>query len=550
MSAFNPKKKELPAICWQKLAHESLEESSSGSQVLIIGGIVGGLLGASITGFPPTGLLIGGWAFYEAWRRTAALNKNEQAIAQHGCIAHLLTQEKLRDFTNQVGEQEVKRQIEWASENGYSLTADAEEFLESQQQSESVAIAGEAPQRSDLLKQAIAIFQREPRESSESIVEAPSKTTGLQPFDRARIINESKGLMIIGDMGAAKTCVAQYIANGFNDYGIIIFDPHGRTDWGSAYVITKMPAIYQQMAILLERLENGDESPLLIICDEWLEIRGARLNKSGDFKGVADDFIRLFSTKPRKFNKLAAFVLHSPNVEAAGVDSFLRENYLKVYLGRLAKKEFPSIKDCAYPCVIEGEQFEHPTHGHHEVFRPTGNAPRNLQPLNSAVINIPLTYMDRGKVKVHQGGWDKGSFIHKTDIRHRLEFLLNDLGTDTGIDTGTDTGTRERTAKNSDTGTDTGIDTSDTESDTADTGSAETIGNTGGSGDTERDTSDTFTPAQLPRVQVVQLVEQMKVSGFSQTQIIQALWGCEKNKAGWKQAYTEFKELTEGSDEK
>jgi hypothetical protein len=116
----------------------------------------------------------------------------------------------------------------------------------------------------------------------------------LPPFDRTRIIDETKGLMIIGDMGAAKTCVAQYIANGFEGYGIIIFDPHGKTDWGSAYVISKMGAIYEQMRILLDLLENGDETPLLIICDEWLEIRGDRRNKKGsEYAGLADDFIRL-----------------------------------------------------------------------------------------------------------------------------------------------------------------------------------------------------------------------------------------------------------------
>jgi hypothetical protein len=240
----------------------------------------------------------------------------------------------------------------------------------------------------------------------------------LPPFDRSRIINESKGLMVVGDMGAAKTCVAQYIANGFDGYGIIVFDPHGKTDWGNAYVITKMAAIYQQMAILLDLLENGDESPLLIICDEWLEIRGDRLNKVGEYKGLADDFIRLFSTKPRKFNKLGCFNLHSPNVEAAGVDSFLRENYLKIYLRRLAKKEFPQIQDCAYPCVLEDEQQEHPTHGHHAEFKPSGKAPRNLESLQSAPINIPLAYMDRG--------WSDGRLrLDVTNIRNQLEMLFD-----------------------------------------------------------------------------------------------------------------------------
>lgn len=378
---------------------------------------------------------------------------------------------------------------------------------------------------------------------SEALFTPESTIQNLPPFDRNRIIYESKGLMIIGDMGAAKTCVAQYIANGFNGYGIIVFDPHGKTDWGNAYVITKMPAIYEQMRILLELLENGDESHLLIICDEWLEIRGDRLNKSGDYKGIADDFIRLFSTKPRKFNKLAAFVLHSPNVEAAGVDSFLRENYLKIYLGRLAKKEFTDIKDCAYPCVVEDEQFEHPTHGHHDIFRPNGNAPRSLQPLNSAAIDIPLAYIDRGEVKAHKGGWVDGSFTHKTNIRERLELLLSD----TNIDTNIDMGTRKKDLKDSDIGSDIDIDISDTESDTSDIGSPETLGNTGGSSDIERDTSDIFTPMRLPRSQALALINRMELAGLSQTQIIQTLWECEKNKAGWSGAYAQFKQLTGGS---
>jgi hypothetical protein len=233
-------------------------------------------------------------------------------------------------------------------------------------------------------------------------------------------------------------------------------------------------------------------------------------------------------------------------VEAAGVDSFLRENYLKIHLGRLAKKEFPNIIDCAYPCVVEGEQFQHPTHGHHTEFKPNGKAPRNLQPLNSAAIDIPLAYMQGTAVKVCVRGWENGHLKLETEsIRRQLEFLIND----TSIDTGTDTGIGKKDPKNSDTGTDTGIDTSDTEPEESDTANAESPANTGGSDDTERDTSDTFTLTQLPRHQALRLIDQMKLSGLSQTQIIQALWGCEKNRAGWKQAYSQFKELAGGEDD-
>jgi hypothetical protein len=358
----------------------------------------------------------------------------------------------------------------------------------------------------------------------------PPKTT-LPAFNRDRIINESKGLMVLGDMGAAKTCVVQYIANGFDGYGIIVFDPHGMTDWGNAYVITKMAAIYEQMKILLDLLESGDTTSLLIICDEWLEIRGDRRNKKGsEYAGLADDFIRLFSTKPRKFNKLAAFVLHSPNVEAAGVDSFLRENYLKIYLGRLAKKEFPQVQDCAYPCVLEDEQQEHPTHGHHTEFKPKGKAPRNLEPLQSAPITIPLAYMDGGEVKVCDRGWADGQLrLDVANIRNQLEMLYRDTSIDTGNDT--DTG-----SKNSDTNPD----TSDTSIDTGNSDTADTADTTGVSDDT----SDTKPVAgKLPEIELVSLIDSMIKAGLSQTQIICSLWSVEKNKAGWKAAYIRFKEL-------
>jgi hypothetical protein len=262
------------------------------------------------------------------------------------------------------------------------------------------------------------------------------KDTGLPAFDRLEILNQSKGLMVIGDMGAAKTCTVQHIAAACEEYGIIVFDPHGLTNWGDAYVLEDMGAIYEQMRILLKQLQKKDMSKLLVVCDEWLEILGDDLNKAGDYKGLANNFIRLFSTKPRKFNKLGAFILHSPNVEAAGVDSFLRENYLKIYLGRLAEKEFLGIKKVAYPCVVEGAQVEHPTHGHHFQFRPNGAKPRNIEPLKSAPIAIPLAYTKGDRVLVHEGGWAAGRFISSSDghtvLDESTENAINDNDEEAG----------------------------------------------------------------------------------------------------------------------
>lgn len=370
--------------------------------------------------------------------------------------------------------------------------------------------------------------------ASSTVVQPPTPINQtLPPFDRDRVINESKGLMIIGDSGSAKTCIAQFIAHGFDGHGIIIFDPHGKTDWGDAYVITKMGAIYRQMAILLELLENGDESPLLVIADEWLEIRGDRRNKKGsEYAGLADDFIRLFSTKPREFNKLAAFVLHSPNVKAAGVDSFLRENYLKVYLGRLAKKEFPHTTDCAYPCVLEDEQQEHPTHGHHTEFKPKGKAPSNLQPLQSAPINIPLAFMDGSEVKVCDRGWSDGQLrLEVENIRQRLEMLFD------GSTPEPNSEPSEPTVQNPEPlnlGSEPLNQPIDEGSDDLRDGSQ--FSSEPGSG--------RFTPLNLSKEQVLTLIENLNHE-LNQTQIIERLWQVKKGgSAAWKEAREQFRQLT------
>jgi len=84
-----------------------------------------------------------------------------------------------------------------------------------------------------------------------------------------------------------------------------------------------------------------------------------------------------------------------------------------------------------------------------------------------------------------------------------------------------------------DTGNDTGI--GDT---IPETGDSKTLAN-----DTRNDTGTRYTPAQLTVEQLTGIVKQMVDKKMSQTQIIQSLWGVEKNGKGWKQAYTEYKEL-------
>jgi hypothetical protein len=202
--------------------------------------------------------------------------------------------------------------------------------------------------------------------------------------------------------------------------------------------------------------------------------------------------------------------------------------------------------------VVEDEQQEHPTHGHHTEFEPKGKVPRNLQPLQSAPINIPLAYMKGSQVQVCDRGWSNGQLrLDVANIRSQLEMLYRDTGNDTSIDTDTSyqkeeikSDTKPDTDVESDTNIDTGNDTDPTET-------AETIENASGSdgiGQIPESGIDTkrYTPANLTSEQMLILIQRLQTH-MSQTQIIQDLWCVEKNKQGWKQAYAEFKELTEES---
>lgn len=130
MSAFNPNNRNLMPQEWQAIASESIADDNS--QYLIIGGIVGGLLAASATGFPPTGLLIAVWGFYRAWKKTQGVNKNEEIINTYKCVAHVLQGDGLKDYRRQIGDRQVVEEIQFAKERGCTLSGDAEDFLEAQ----------------------------------------------------------------------------------------------------------------------------------------------------------------------------------------------------------------------------------------------------------------------------------------------------------------------------------------------------------------------------------------------------------------------------------
>ena len=128
MSNFDLEQSRLTPAEWREKAAEAADENSA--QYLIIGGILGGFIAAAATSFPPTGLLVAGWAFHTAWKRTQLANQNSATIAEYGAVAHCLKGGDFQDFRQQAGDEETSRQLRWARDRGHSLSLDAEEFLE------------------------------------------------------------------------------------------------------------------------------------------------------------------------------------------------------------------------------------------------------------------------------------------------------------------------------------------------------------------------------------------------------------------------------------
>jgi len=127
MTNFDPTKSFKDPNEWSQLAFKETTENNI--QWFVGGGIVLAL-GASALVSPFTGAIVGGWTIYLAVKKAGAVQANQRAIREHGCIAHVLEGENLKNFKRQVGEQEVIKQISFAKEQGYQLSFDAEDLYE------------------------------------------------------------------------------------------------------------------------------------------------------------------------------------------------------------------------------------------------------------------------------------------------------------------------------------------------------------------------------------------------------------------------------------
>lgn len=115
---------------WFKIACDSIPDNENRGQLLIATGVIGGLVVAGATSFPPAGVVFAGWCLYNAFKGNTDADKNLESIQEYGYVAHVLSGNNLRDFREQFGDEETFRQIEWARDRNFWVSGDAEDFAD------------------------------------------------------------------------------------------------------------------------------------------------------------------------------------------------------------------------------------------------------------------------------------------------------------------------------------------------------------------------------------------------------------------------------------
>lgn len=215
-------------------------------------------------------------------------------------------------------------------------------------------------------------------------------------------INESaNGFIVCGNSGAGKSSTALYLAAMVTQdkpHQVIVLDPHAKKNHWHKFglqVISDFEEIGAALTALRTELENRmkpgypDDTPILVIWDEF----GSCCRKLGDDFCV--DALKALGQEGRKFNMPAIVLLHNE----ATIPLKDRKNYGMLYLCECArsyaeyqakwKNDDPRrqwIDRVAYGAIATGSipttLLRHPTHGHHQRFRPTGNAPGTIPPIN------------------------------------------------------------------------------------------------------------------------------------------------------------------------
>ncbi|MBW4566017.1 MAG: hypothetical protein KME32_34060 [Mojavia pulchra JT2-VF2] len=127
MSRFDINKITRTPEQWSALAFKQTTENNIQWKIAL--GVIVAAVAASATS-PVTGIAIALWSIFSSVQQATLVQRNQVAIREYGCIAHVLDGDDFRAYYQQVGKEAIDKELTFATQQGYSLSDAALDYLE------------------------------------------------------------------------------------------------------------------------------------------------------------------------------------------------------------------------------------------------------------------------------------------------------------------------------------------------------------------------------------------------------------------------------------
>ncbi|HEY9862579.1 MAG TPA: hypothetical protein V6D21_00200 [Candidatus Obscuribacterales bacterium] len=238
------------------------------------------------------------------------------------------------------------------------------------------------------------------------------------------ILDRGVGICLFGDSGSGKSSATKYLlglASQGRELQLISCDPHfdGESNFGGdALIIDDYPTILKCVQWSLDELDRrkalkkqGIKSfpKLVFIWEEWPSIRFTAKKQKLD---VCEEAIIRLGSECRKYDMLSIFCSQSGNTKAMGLEGLgdFLQNYSLIRLGKISIKHAKNLPDqrvlaclksVGYPCLVDDDLSQHPTHGNYQQFK-DGQPPQNLLSVRTIPISLDEILGDKVSVEREQ----------------------------------------------------------------------------------------------------------------------------------------------------
>lgn len=127
MSRFDIQKTQRTPEEWSALAFQQTSENNIQWKVAV--GVIVAAVATSATS-PLTGIAILGWTIFSAIGQAREVQRNQVAIRDIGCVAHVLDGDDFRSYAMQVGTEALNAELAFATQQGYTMSNAALDYLE------------------------------------------------------------------------------------------------------------------------------------------------------------------------------------------------------------------------------------------------------------------------------------------------------------------------------------------------------------------------------------------------------------------------------------